>query len=468
MAIPTPTFGPLGFIIPADADILAAVQDEINAAFGGGLNMADETPQGQLAVSMTAAISNGYQIFQKYTQQVDPAYSDGRMQDGIARIYFIERLPSLPTTVIATCGGASGVAIPAGSRAVDVAGNIYFSTADAVIGAGGTVDVTFQNVVVGPIPCSAGTLTTIFQAIPGWDTITNAGDGVLGRALETRSEFEQRRALSVAQNANGSLPAILGALLNVSGVLDAIVIENVENTPATVGGVTLAPNSIYASVVGGADADVAKAIWSRKSPGCGYNGNTVVTVYDANPSYNQPYPAYSVSFERPASTTVMFDVSLATNSLVPADAATQVQNAIIGAFAGADGGPPARIGSTIYASRFYSAVAALGAWVQIVSIKIGCLNNSSAQFTGTIAGTALSVSAVASGAIAIGQTVLGANVLPGTTILSGSGTSWVVSKTQTISSPETMYGCLATLDDVQMDIAQAPAVSANDIVVAIS
>jgi hypothetical protein len=301
----------------------------------------------------------------------------------------------------------------------------------------------------------------------GWDSITNPSDGVLGRDTESRAEFEERRKLSVAQNANGSLPAILGAVLNVSGVLDAFVTENVENTSQTVGGVSLAPNSIYVAAVGGSDDDVAKAIWTRKSPGCAYNGNTTVTVYDENPAYNQPFPAYQVFFERPDPTTVIFAVNIANSVQVPADVAAQIQTAIIAAFAGSDGGPRARIGSTIYASRFYAAVAALGSWAQIISLQIGSINAADAQFTATISGTDLTVSSVASGALAIGQTVLGPNILPGTTITGGTGTAWTVSTSQNVAS-QTMYGVLADENDVGMRIDQVPAVSANDIVVTLT
>src|ERR1019366_971847 len=57
-----------------------------------------------------------------------------------------------------------------------------------------------------------------------------------------------------------------------------------------------------------------------------------------------------------------------------------------------------------------------------------------AWFTGAIAGTALTVSAVASGALQIGQTLAAAGVTAGTVIVSGSGTSWVVNNSQTVAS----------------------------------
>lgn len=55
-----------------------------------------------------------------------------------------------------------------------------------------------------------------------------------------------------------------------------------------------------------------------------------------------------------------------------------------------------------------------------------------ATFTGSIAGTALTTST--SQGVAVGQNLQGAGVAPGTIIVSGSGTSWVVSPSQTVTS----------------------------------
>ena len=58
---------------------------------------------------------------------------------------------------------------------------------------------------------------------------------------------------------------------------------------------------------------------------------------------------------------------------------------------------------------------------------------SAARFTGSISGTTLTVSGVI-GTIAIGATVIGSGVAAGTTIVSGSGTSWQVNNSQTVAS----------------------------------
>lgn len=473
--VPIPSFGPNGFIIPSTSAVLAGVQEDINQAFGGNLNPALDTPQGQLATSEAAVIDEVNATFLFLTNQFDPAYASGRYQDALARIYFLERIASQPTIVQALCTGLEGVVIPEGAIALAEDGNQYVCTGAGTIPVGGSITLSFACAVDGPIPCPEGSLNQIYQAIPGWDSITNNSDGVIGGLVESRAQFEARRVASVAANSLGSLSSVLGAVLRVPGVLDAYVTENDSNEPATIGGVLLNPNSLYVAVVGGEADAVAQAIWSRKAPGCAYNGNQTVTVLDQSPGYSPPYPAYAVSFEVPTPLPILFSVVIADTTAVPADAATQIQNAIVSAFSGGDGGPRARIGAKLFASRFYAPVAVLGAWAQIVSIEVGSVNSPAAKFTAAIAGTVMTVSAVSAGALAAGQTIsdVTGHLVVGTTIVNqltgsagGIGT-YTVSNTQTVGS-ELMQSAVPNLFDIGVNINQVPTINAADIAVTLA
>lgn len=462
--VPQPIFTAQGYVSPQVADVLAGALADINAAFGGNLNMALTTPQGQLASSEAAAISNVYDTFALMTQMFDPAYNFGRYQDAIARIYFLSRIPSQPTTIQVNCVGGVGTIIPAYSLVEDEStGNLYLSTTDVTIPALGNINVQFEAQVPGPQALPAA--VNIYRSVPGWDTVTFVS-GVVGQNVESTSDFEQRRSLSVAQNSLGSLPSVLGSVLSVPGVIDAYVTENVNNSPQPVGGVTLLPNSLYVAAVGGDSTAIATAIWKKKAPGCAYNGNTSVTVYDTSAVYEPPYPAYQVVFEIPINLVVVFSVTLLNNLQVPANVATLVQNAIIGAFAGLDGGIPAKIGTEIFASRFYATIAALGSWVRIIDILIGTADTASSVFTGSISGTTLTVGSTTSGALAVGQILVDntGNIVPGTTIVSGSGTTWQVSISQTLAS-EQLYGVVANQFTSSVNINQYPVTSAGFITV---
>lgn len=532
-AVPPPVLTPVGFQAPLEFDILDGVAADWNAALGGNLNPGLNTPQGQIESSEAAIIGQANNVFLAIANGVDPAYASGRMQDAIGRIYFLTRNPAQPTVVAATCVGLFGVVIPLGALAQAADGNLYSCTEPGVIPVGGSITLNFACLVTGPVPCPANTLTVIYQSIPGWDTITNLADGVLGNVVESREEFEFRRAASVAQNSVGSLPAIRGAVLNVANVIDCYTTENYTSAPVivgptasitgsistttltvsalasgfvapgasvngaaagtvilgqlsgttgglgtytvsvsqtiapgtalTIGGVSIVANSIYVSVAGGLAQDVGTAIWSKKAPGCNYNGNTVVSVQDTAPPYAIPYPTYAVTFETPAALPFAFKVTLANNPNVPANALALVQGAIMAGFSGADGGPRARIGSTTYASRFYAGIAALGAWVQIIEIEMGSPNGPSAVHTSSIAGNVLTVGSVQFGALAIGDAVFGPGVAAGTYITAGSAGSWSVNITQTVS-PTQLTDVAANQDTVTAGINQAPALVPQNIV----
>lgn len=440
-SVPKIQFTLAGLVIPTDAAVLDAVQSDMNAAFGGGLNPALETPQGQLASSQTAIIADKNAEFALYVNQVDPQFSDGKFQDAIGRIYFLTRKPAVATVVTATLTGIAGTVIPAGTLAQDTSGNTYISSGAATIGVSGTVSAQFQNIETGPIPCAAGTLTQVFQAIPGWDAINNVADGTLGSVVESRADFEYRRKNSVAINGLGTVNAIYANVFDLPDVLDVYVVDNPKgvsfftgdiatttltvtaispgsslqigsfvdgagvaadtiitgfgtgtggvgtytvNNSQTVGSVALtspaialgstdyplAPHSMYVAVVGGVDQDIAEAIWRKKDVGCDYNGNTELTVVDDS-GYNYPQPTYQVKFNRPSTLGILFEVQLVDDPTLPANIEDLVKDAIVARFNGADGGARERIGSTIYASRYYGAVSSAATNIAVISILIG-------------------------------------------------------------------------------------------------
>lgn len=371
-SVPSIQFTPTGVVLPTEAAILAGVQTDMNAAFGGGLNPALETPQGQIATSQSAAIADKNAEVAYIVNQVDPQYSDGKFQDAIGRIYFLNRKPATATSVIATLGGVPGTIIPAGTLAQDTSGNIYASTGSATIGPGSTVTQEFQNIVTGPIPCAAGTLIKVYQAVAGWDTITNATDGAIGHVVESRSDFELRRKNSVALNARGTPQSIYAAVFDVDEVLDAYVIDNFTDAVVPTGATSypVAAKSVYVAVVGGADADVAQAIWNKKDLGCNMNGNTSVTLTDPS-GYSYPQPSYTIKFQRPDALPIKFAVQIVNDPLLPLDIVARTKAAIIARFNGTDGTTRERIGSLILASRYYGAVASVASNVAVVSILIG-------------------------------------------------------------------------------------------------
>lgn len=369
--VPQMQFTDQGVVLPDESDILAGRMADINAAFGGGVNQQLSSPQGQIAQSDSAIIGDKNAQIAEISNQVNPDYADGRWQDAIGKIYFMERIAAYGTVVTCTCIGLVNTYIPAGSQVQDNSGYIYSSLADAYIPATGSVDIDFQCLTTGPISTPANTVVTIYRAIFGWDRVNNAEAGTPGVDVESRADFESRRRQSVAANAVNSVQSVRASVLAVPGVLDAYVYDNGEDTAITLGSssVSVKKHSIYVAVVGGTSSDIAHAIWKKKAPGCDYNGSTTFTVYDDD--YPDPKPSYEVSWTTPTALPIFFDVKIKNNSGLPGDIQTKVKEAITSAFNGDDGGARARIGSWIYASRYYAPVFAISPDLDIQSILIG-------------------------------------------------------------------------------------------------
>jgi uncharacterized phage protein gp47/JayE len=447
--VPPPQFGPLGFVAPPEnseagtADlttVLGGRFGDINSAFGGQLDGDLETPQGQLASSDSAIIGMAHALFCYFANQVDPSYSEGRMQDAVGRIYFVTRKPAQPTVVAVQCLGRDTVIIPAGALVQDSAGNLYAAQQPGTI-AGGTVTVSFACTVAGPISCPAGSIQTVpYTTINGWDRAANAADGITGTLVEGRADFEFRRANSVAINAAGYNDALQAAAMAVPGVIDAAVYDNptasLSNTGSPV--VHIPAYSVYCVVAGGTDQDVAAALLARKPPGVPWAGNTTVTIPDTQQGFNPPYPLYTVTFQRPAALTIWFGISIIVGPNTPSNYIDQITAAILLAFnGGAEGGRP-RIGQAVYAARFYPAIYALGPWADgLVSIIVGS-NFATAVITASMFNLKMTVTAASGATIVPGMLVHGPGMRPSYVVSNGTGTGGVgdynMSQSQIVAS----------------------------------
>jgi len=371
-AVPPIQITTTGVVVPAEQDILSGVWADINAAFGGGLNMQLSTPQGQLAQSMAAIIGDAYSQIALLINQLDPDTATGAFQDAIGRLYYIDRVRSTGTLVLATVRGLVGAVIPAGALAQDLNGVQYALTAAVEIGLDGSASASFQATMHGPIACPAGTLTTIITAVIGWESVDNLTDGTIGSEEESRNAFELRRQASVAGNAHSSTAAIGAAAWSVPNVVDVLVIDNPTGAAITYGATSysIPAHSVCVSVAGGTAADIAQAIWAKKPVGCGYAGNTTVNVADTS-SLLSSQPVYPVTFLIPSAKPVYFLVQIVNDTRLPSNIVDLVKAAILSAFSGADGGQRARIGGQIYSGRFYGAVASASQFIQISSIGMG-------------------------------------------------------------------------------------------------
>lgn len=383
-SVPLPQFTPTGLVTASEQAILQGVLADYVAAFaatGKVLNTELTTPQGQLASSQAYMVAAFQAMLAQLIANVDPLTSSGAYQDALGRIYFLTRQQATYAYVVGTLGGVVNSTVPQGSQVRSGDGTIWASVVPVTFDLTGAASVAFQAMTPGATPTAGVNDLSIYQQVPGWESVTNPAPSVPGRDVEGRADFETRRADSVQIGGKGTPQAIRAAVANVPGVSDVYVYNNGSDSAIAAGSTNypIPAHSIAINVTGGDATAIAQAIWSKIDCGCGFSSQTTITVnIEDTEGYSPPCPVYPIRFmhDRPP-TQVYFTVNVADRTTLPANYIALVQQSIAATFANgfssADGTiniGRARIGGQIIADTFTAPLLALQNIVP-VSIFIG-------------------------------------------------------------------------------------------------
>ena len=366
------TYSETGITAEETSVIRANIAQEWKNAFADPtlpeLDTNAETPAGQLIDGETALASEKDNELIFLSNQFNPKNAVGAWQDALGAIYFISRKIALPTYVTCQAEGAYGTVIPYGAIVQDTNGYTFMNTAPATINASGQATLIVRCTEMGAVEVTSGSVNKIVTTVPGWDRVTNAAAGVTGRDVESQAAFESRRVQSVAKNAHGSVASVFGAIADINDVTALLILENTTNVDKTEKGVTIAGHSVYISVYGGADNEIAKAIYNKIDAGCGTNGNTMVSYNPVSDDATQPDMLYSYYIERPTAVSTGIVVTIADEQTTTLTNA--IKEAVVNNFNGNSGYRRVKMGDTLYASRFYADVIKAGVMkLETIQIK---------------------------------------------------------------------------------------------------
>jgi len=324
-----------GFDVTEIDDLREQIASEWQEAFKEKdrplLNTDPETPQGQIIDSQVATVNQKDSEVLYLAQQFDPRTAEGRFQDALAEIYFIKRKSAINSYAICTLNGRAGTQISAGAlieSAID--GTQWSLDQNVTIPANETITAKFTCLTDGAISASSGTLTKIVTTVTGWDTVTNA-TAIVGSLEESQSAFEQRRKDSVSLNARSTVNAVYANVAQCDGVIAVYAVDNKKNISETIDNYTLTPHSVFVSVIGGENADIAKAIYNNLSAGCDYNGNTSVDITN---EYSGAVE--TVKFYRPDVFYIFVKVQIQNSASLQNDYENIVKQAVYNNFYGLD------------------------------------------------------------------------------------------------------------------------------------
>lgn len=313
-----------GLQVATLSEITASLTQSFRDIYGADINVGPNSPDGQmigiLAQNIADVLELLVQIYNSFS--IDSAF--GTTLDARVAMSGINRKPGTYTQAYVSITVSEALTI-LGQDALltDPNATVFTVTDDAgnqfqlketynFVGAG-TVSLLFQSVVIGQIQTTPNTINVIFTAQLGVILANNptTANDIEGLPEETDPELKIRRADSYYLQAVSPADAIRAALLSITDISDAYVVENdsgstVDGTPA---------HSIWTIVNGGTATEIARVIYTKKAPGCGMRGaNSQIVVRPQGNSFTAKWdnaltqPLYVRAFLVPRTPGQTFDL----------------------------------------------------------------------------------------------------------------------------------------------------------------
>lgn len=301
-----------GLTVKTAAEITTDIATDLRAAYGNDINLDQNSPDGQVVGIITQLATDLRELLVGINNGFDPDQAQGDLLDQRVTINNIERKGgtytvqpiSITTDRTVTLQGLDAdydLTTGTGFTVQDNAGT-QFILADTTTITAGTTSLNFRAKEIGAVNVLVGTITNPVTIVLGVTAINNPSAALqIGENQETDPQLRVRRESSIANNSEGYIDGLRGALLDVTGVSEAKVYENVTNAVDADG---IAAHGIWAIVEGGANADIAQVLYAKKSYGAYMTGAVEVAIDTASGG------VFTAKFDRPSAENlyIRFDI----------------------------------------------------------------------------------------------------------------------------------------------------------------
>ena len=308
--------------------------NDFQTIYGADINLDQSTPDGQLLNIFAQAGVDIRELLTQIYNSFDPDNCSGDVLDARCAINNIFRKGATYTIVpiditvdrTVTLQGLDDKFNDVNATAYTVqdnVGNEFLLVSTQQLNTG-THRVLFRAKELGAVQTSLNTITVPVTIVLGVTAVNNpVVPTQIGEDEENDYDLKIRRRQSVSIGSSGYLNGLLATVLELDGVTDAALYENytgsvdVNGTPA---------HCMWLVVEGGSSADIADAIYRKKSYGCDMRGDISYTINTVShqqfiakwdePSVQPLYIKFSI---QPTSSLVQFDIPAIKASLESAE-----------------------------------------------------------------------------------------------------------------------------------------------------
>ena len=295
------SIGSTGLAIKTLPEIVADLETALRSIYGSDINLDQNSPDGQLVNIFAQSAIDIRELAQAIYNGFNPDAASGVVLDERVALNNIVRqggtYTNTPITLVTDrtvdlVGLDTDFNSPDGTGYTiqDDAGTQYILIDSVTLTAGSNI-VNFRAKDIGLVETTTGTITNPVTIVLGVTSINNPSAPLeVGQEEETDAELRVRRQKSVAIASTGYLNGLLGTVLNLDGVTDGVLYENVTNAVDANG---IPAHGIWLVAEGGANTEIADEIYAKKSFGANMKGAVEVDITTASGT------TFVAKFDRP-------------------------------------------------------------------------------------------------------------------------------------------------------------------------
>ncbi len=337
-------FDTTGASFDAYADLASTIEDLLQTAFGDNIATTADSVFGHIKDIQALALAEQNEIAEYVKDAMDPSAASGAALSALVLLNGIQRQEAVYSTVTLTCtSNVKGTTIPAASLVSDPDTAYQWSTdSQVVIGPSTTGTVSATCTTAGAVSAVSTSITQIDTPVYGWASVTNLASASEGQIEEADGTLRARRTTTAKRASSVSTSAVYGAVTDVSGVTDCLVLEN---TSGSTDAYSVPTGNMWVIVSGGSDDDIATAMAAHHAGGVGFYGASSGEHDNTTTGLTETY-----CFDRPSDVDIYVTVNVSTDSDYPVDGDDDISDALVAYFA------TLTLGVDVKHSRLYTPV----------------------------------------------------------------------------------------------------------------
>ncbi|MCL2400679.1 MAG: baseplate J/gp47 family protein [Defluviitaleaceae bacterium] len=308
--------------------IIEDKQERAKDLFGEDIDLSDRSPLGLYIQADAWEESNLWDTMEHvyFAAFIDDA--EGKQLDGLVKYIGLLRHPASRSGGMIEILGRVGLILLRGTRVTTESGIVFQTMFDITLDDRGFGEVRVEAVEPGQRGnVTQGLIDRLFNPAPGIAGITNPERTGGGRPTESDEDLRERYYRSLSRKGKATRAAIEAAILEIPGVMDAIVLENYSMEIDENG---LPPKSVAPFVFAGDSKDIAAAVLATKSGGIQSYGQTVLDIEDKR-GYS-----HKIGYTQASAVTIYVEIILTRNNRFRPGYETNIRTYVIEYIGGLD------------------------------------------------------------------------------------------------------------------------------------